>query len=69
VSAANREGRTIWIADAHRGDGKRLVVLADEKLAGVGDQSPGREVTATAWSDDTCSKSFVEEIMCPSNQL
>jgi hypothetical protein len=25
-------GRTIWIADAHRGDGKRYVVHADEKL-------------------------------------
>jgi len=25
-------GRTIWIADAHRGDGKRIVVHADEKL-------------------------------------
>ena len=25
-------GRTIWIADAHRHDGKRLVVHADEKL-------------------------------------
>jgi hypothetical protein len=25
-------GRTIWIADAHRDDGKRLVVRADEKL-------------------------------------
>jgi len=25
-------GRTIWIADAHRGDGKRFVVRADEKL-------------------------------------
>jgi hypothetical protein len=24
--------RTIWIADAHRGDGKRLIVRADEKL-------------------------------------
>jgi hypothetical protein len=23
---------TIWIADAHRGDGKRFVVRADEKL-------------------------------------
>jgi hypothetical protein len=27
-----REGRTIWIADAHRDDGKRFVVHADEKL-------------------------------------
>jgi hypothetical protein len=26
-------GRTIWIVDAHRDDGKRFVVRADEKLA------------------------------------
>ena len=26
-------GRTIWIADAHRGDGKRFIVRANEKLA------------------------------------
>jgi hypothetical protein len=25
-------GRTVWIADAHRADGKRFVVRADEKL-------------------------------------
>jgi hypothetical protein len=25
-------GRTIWIADAHRDNGKRFVVQADEKL-------------------------------------
>jgi hypothetical protein len=25
----------IWIADAHRGDGKRFVVHADEKLTAV----------------------------------
>jgi hypothetical protein len=25
-------GRTIWIADAHRNNGKRFVVRADEKL-------------------------------------
>jgi hypothetical protein len=31
VSAFDSEGRTIWIVDAHRGDGKRLVVHADEK--------------------------------------
>ena len=30
---AIREGRTIWIADAHRGDGKRFIVHADEKLS------------------------------------
>jgi hypothetical protein len=32
VSAVDAHGRTIWIADAHRGDGKRFVVRADEKL-------------------------------------
>ena len=25
-------GRTVWIVDAHRDDGKRFVVHADEKL-------------------------------------
>jgi hypothetical protein len=32
VSAVNCEGRKIWIADAHRGDEKRFVVHADDKL-------------------------------------
>jgi hypothetical protein len=32
VSAVDSSGRTIWIADAYRGDGKRFVVRADEKL-------------------------------------
>jgi len=32
VSAVNSQGRTMWIADAHRGDGKRFVVRADDKL-------------------------------------
>ena len=26
------EGRTVFVVDAHRGDGKRFVVRADEKL-------------------------------------
>jgi hypothetical protein len=34
VSASyGREGRTIWIVDAHRDDGKRFVVRADEILS------------------------------------
>jgi hypothetical protein len=32
VSASDSNGRTIWTADAHRGDGKRFVVHAEEKL-------------------------------------
>jgi hypothetical protein len=35
VSAVDMEGGTIWIADAHRGDGKRFVVRADEKLTAI----------------------------------
>ena len=32
VSAIDLYGRTIWIADAHRDDRKRLLVQADENL-------------------------------------
>jgi len=32
VSALDVEGRTIWIVDAHRDDGRRFIVRADEKL-------------------------------------
>ena len=31
-SALDLEGRTIWIVDAHRDDGRRFIVHADEKL-------------------------------------
>ena len=32
VATIDRDGRTIWIVDAHRGGGKRYVAHADEKL-------------------------------------
>jgi hypothetical protein len=32
VSAIDANGRTIFVADAHRGDRKRFVVHADDKL-------------------------------------
>jgi len=32
VSGVDSRGRTIFVADAHRDDGKRFVVRADEKL-------------------------------------
>ena len=35
VAAIDSNGRTIWIADAHRDDGKRFVVHADEKLTAL----------------------------------
>jgi hypothetical protein len=33
VSAVDSEGRTIWIIDAHRDDGRRFIVHADEILS------------------------------------
>jgi hypothetical protein len=32
VSAVDPEGRTFWIVDAHRDNGKRFVVRSDEML-------------------------------------
>jgi hypothetical protein len=32
VSGVNPNGRTIWITDAHRNNGKRFIVRAGEKL-------------------------------------
>jgi hypothetical protein len=33
VSTIDSNARTIFVVDAHRGDGKRFVVRSDEKLA------------------------------------
>jgi hypothetical protein len=33
VSVIDSNGRTIWIVDAHRDDGRRFTVRADEKLS------------------------------------
>jgi hypothetical protein len=35
VSAIDSNGRTIWIVDAHRDDGKRFVVHAEEKVTAM----------------------------------
>jgi hypothetical protein len=32
VATVDSDGRTMWISDAHRDDGKRFVAHADEKL-------------------------------------
>jgi hypothetical protein len=36
VSALDCEARTIWIADAHRDNGRRFVVRADDRVCGIG---------------------------------
>jgi hypothetical protein len=33
VEAIDRDVRTLWIVDAHRGDGRRFIVRADDKLS------------------------------------
>jgi hypothetical protein len=33
VSAVDSQGRTTWIVDAYRSEGKRFIVHADEKLS------------------------------------
>jgi len=33
VSSVDSEGRTIWIVDAYRGDGRRFIVRADDNLS------------------------------------
>jgi hypothetical protein len=33
VSTVNSSGQTIWIVDAHRDDGRRFIVRADELLS------------------------------------
>ena len=33
VSAIDSNGQTIWIVNAHRDDGRRFIVHADEKLS------------------------------------
>jgi hypothetical protein len=35
LSAVDSYGRTIFVVDAHRDDGKRFVVQADEKLTSL----------------------------------
>jgi hypothetical protein len=49
VSALDAQGRTIWTADAHRSDGNRFIVRADEKLTAFVEL--GR---AVRWLDCRC---------------
>jgi hypothetical protein len=44
VSAIDSNGRTIWIADAHRDEGKRFVVRADEMLTAFVELESGSDL-------------------------
>jgi hypothetical protein len=56
VSAIDSNGRTIWIAHAHRGNGKRFVVRADEKLTAFMDSN--RRLALAAILIDTQARFF-----------
>jgi hypothetical protein len=49
VSAIDSSGRTIWIADAHRDDGRRFVEHADEKLTAFVQLEIGDSCPASGW--------------------
>jgi hypothetical protein len=55
VSAIDSNGRTIWIADAHRDDGKRFIVRADELLTAFIELElaicPLRRIASTKWGE------------------
>src|SRR5256885_12787885 len=55
VSAIDSNGRTIWIADAHRDDGKRFVLRADEKLTAFLELESAirawRRIGLTSWQE------------------
>jgi hypothetical protein len=46
VSAIDSRGRTIFVADAHRSDGKRFVVRADQKLTAFAELESAIRATA-----------------------
>jgi hypothetical protein len=55
VSAIDSNGRTIWIADAHRDDGKRFFVHADEKLTAFLELESVRAVNEATKSGNSTS--------------
>jgi hypothetical protein len=55
VSAIDSQGQTIWIVDAHRDDGRRFIVRADEMLSAFVELE--REVlTVTFYLESICAR-------------
>jgi hypothetical protein len=64
VSAVDCEGRTIWIADAHRDDGKRFVVRADEKLTAFRELQRITQIAPESLFDSYCSGGVFNALTC-----
>ncbi len=62
VSAVDSEGRTIWIADAHRDNGKRFVVRANEKLTAFLElESTLRDARKPCWPINASRNVVIDE--------
>lgn len=57
-SALECEGRTRWIADAHRDDGKRFVVHADEILTAFLELGSAIKRIGSSLTSCTCDRLF-----------
>ena len=74
MATVDFNGQTIWIADAHRGDGQRFVVHADDKLTAFLElesaiRARAGRLAAAPWSDHSYPKPLVEEIKCLRDQM
>ena len=73
VSAIDSNGRTIWIADAHRDDGKRFVVRADEKLTAFIELESAilrlRRIASTSWREFSETPGYENKHSISSNHI
>jgi len=61
VSGVDSRGRTIFIADAHRDDGKRFVVHADEKLTAFMELESAIPPVPKAFGSNTPRRSTISD--------
>ena len=65
VSALDSAGRTIWIVDAHRGDGKRFIVRADEKLTAFMELESAVQAASVAHCAQKATDHSARKPFCP----
>jgi hypothetical protein len=69
VSALDSEGRTIWIVDAHRDDGRRFVVRADELLSAFEPVFPEKDQAIDYAQNRACFRSGEIHILDSTGKL
>jgi hypothetical protein len=63
VSAIDSHGRTIWIADAHRDDGQRFVVRADDQLTAFIELERAAKKNAAEFSEPISAASLSRALL------